>query len=176
MAKAVDQEQAAMAGNQQILAAMQGRDNVGGMGSFASKVRYGNAPRFDPMMEERGGWIAGEARRQDVEMEDVVIEGLAAASQQIPEGNYNPFKELTGEILPSYLERNFSGFLVRKESIKFKVNTDRLLARIKVLKDQLLIGKFVGPKPNPQAMKLWIQALNHEIGDNAFDVCRNVGK
>ena len=163
-----------MAGNQQIPEPR--RDNVGGMESFASKVRFGNAPQFDPMMEERGGWITGEAQRQDVEMEDVVIEGLAATSQQISEGNHNPFKKLIGETLPSYLERSFSGFLVKKESIKFKVNTDKLLARIEVLKEQLLIGKFVGPKPNPHAMKLWIQTLNHEIGDNALSVCRNVGK
>ena len=33
----------------------------GEMESFASKVQFGNASRFDPMMEERGGWIAGEA-------------------------------------------------------------------------------------------------------------------
>ena len=50
------------------------------MESFATKVRYGCAPRFDPMMEEKGGWIAGEARRTDVEMEDAVIEGMAEAS------------------------------------------------------------------------------------------------
>ena len=42
------------------------------MVSFASKVRYGNAPRFDPMMEVRGGWIIGEAQRHDIEMEDAV--------------------------------------------------------------------------------------------------------
>lgn len=48
------------------------------MESFAAKVQYGYVPRFDPMMEERGGWISGETRRQDVEMEDAVIEGLAA--------------------------------------------------------------------------------------------------
>ena len=88
----------------------------------------------------------------------------------------NPFKRHIGEILPTNLERSFSGFLVRKEAIKFTVNTNKLLARIDVLKDQLLIGKFVGPKPSPHAMKLWIQALNHEIGENALWLCRNVGK
>ena len=51
-----------------------------------------------------------------------------------------------------------------------------LLARIDVLKDQLLIGKFAGPKPSPQGMKLWIQALNHELRGSALSLCRNVGK
>ena len=146
------------------------------MESFASKVWYGYAPRFDPMMEERGGWIAGEAQRQDIEMKDAVIEGLAEASHQTFGGDLNPFKGHSGEILPSNFERSFSGFLVRIEAIQFKVNTEMLLARIEELKDQLLIGKFVGSKPSPQAMKLWIQALNQELRGNALSLCRNVGK
>ena len=77
--------------------------NKGEMESFASKVRYGNASRFDPMMEERGGWIAGEASHQDIEMEDAMIEGLAEASHQILGGDLNPFKGHSGEILPSNL-------------------------------------------------------------------------
>ena len=148
----------------------------GKMESFASKVRYGNASRFDPMMEERGGWIAGEAPRHDIKMEDAVIEGLVEASQRIEGGDFNPFKGHSGEILPSNLERSFSGFLVKIEAIQFKVNTEKFLARIEVLKDQLLIGKFVGPKPPPQAMKLWSQALNLELRGTALSLCRNVGK
>ena len=65
---------------------------------------------------------------------------------------------------------------MRKEAIKFTINTQKLLARIDVLKDQLLIGKFVGPKPSPHAKKLWIQAANQELGENALSLCRNVGK
>lgn len=91
-------------------------------------------------------------------------------------GELNPFKGHNGEILPTNLERSFSGFLVRKEAIKFKVNTKKLLARIEELKDQLLIGKFVGPKPPPQAMNLWIQALNRELRGSALSLCRNVRK
>ena len=146
------------------------------MESFATKVRYGCAPRFDPMMEEKGGWIAGEARRTDVEMEDAVVEGMAEASQQSRGGDFNPFKGQNGEILPSNLERSFSGFLVRKDAIKFKVNYEKLLARIAMLKDQLLIGKFVGPKPLPQEMRMWIQALNQELGESGLAFYRNVGK
>lgn len=66
-----------MAGNETIAGASRSTDKLGDMESFAAKVRFGNTMRFDPMMEERGGWIAGEAPRQDIEMEDMVIEGLA---------------------------------------------------------------------------------------------------
>ena len=159
-----------------IMGAIRSTVNPGDMESFATKVRFGNTPCFDPMMKERGGWIVGEAPRQDIEMEDAVIEGLAESRHQNSRGNLNPFKGHSGEILPTNLEISFSGFLMRKEVIKFKVNTEMLLARIDVLKDQLLIGKFVGPKPSPQTMKLWIQALNHELRGNALSLCRNVGK
>ena len=148
----------------------------GEMESFASKVRHGSGIRFDPIMEEKGGWIAGEAQRQDVEMSDAVIEILAEASHWIEGEDPNPFKGYHGEVLPSNLERSFSGFLVRKDAIKFKVNTEKLLARIAELKDQLLICKFVGPKPPPHAMKMWIEALNQELRGSSLTFCRNVGK
>ena len=128
------------------------------------------------LASQRGGWIAGEGTRQDIEMEDEVIKRLAEASHQSPGGDLNPFKGHSGEIFPSNMERSFSGFLVKKEAIQFKVNIEMLLARINVLKDQLLIGKFVGPKPSSQAMKLSIQALNQELSGNALSLCRNVGK
>lgn len=115
------------------------------------------------MMEEKGGWIAGEEQRQDVVMENAAIEGLAEASQPIGGGDLNPFKEQNGEILPPNMERSFSGFLVRKDAMKFRVNTQKLLARIEMLKDQMLIGQFIGPKPSPQEMRLWIQCLNQEL-------------
>ena len=105
-----------------------------------------------------------------------MIEGLAEASHQISGGDLNPFKGHSGEILPSNLERSFSEFLIRTEANQFKVNKEMLLARIEELKDQLLIGKFVGSKPSPQAMKLWIQALNQKLRGNALSLCRNVGK
>lgn len=111
-------------------------------------------------MEEKEGWILGVAQRHNIKMEDAVIEGLAEASQQIVQGDFNPFKGHNGENLPSNLERSFSGFLVRKDAIKLKVNTEMLFARIERLKDQLFFGKFVGPKPLLQAMRLWIQSLN----------------
>ena len=146
------------------------------METFAAKVRYGAGTRFDPMMEERAGWIAGESHRQDAEMPDVVIEVLANANHWIDGEDPNPFKGYQGEVLPSNLERSFIGFLVRKYAIKFQVNTEKLLARIAELKDQLLICKSVGPKPPPHAMRLWIQALNQELRGSTLSFCRNVGK
>ena len=86
------------------------------------------------------------------------------------------FSVIWYKILSSNLERSFSGFLVRKDAVKFKINTEMLLARITLLKDQLLIGKFVGPKPPPQAMRLWIQTLNQELRGSQLMFCKNVGK
>jgi hypothetical protein len=32
------------------------------METFAEIVRYGSGSRFDPMLQERGGWISGDAQ------------------------------------------------------------------------------------------------------------------
>lgn len=53
-----------------------------------------------------------------------------------------------------------------------EVNLQKLIERIALLKDQLLITKFVGPKPLIQHMKLWIQALNKELRGNSLTLCR----
>lgn len=50
------------------------------MKTFVAEVRYGNGPRFSLMLEERGGWIFGEAQKLDVKMTDAVIEGMAEAN------------------------------------------------------------------------------------------------
>ena len=80
------------------------------------------------MLEERGGWVAGEGPKGDTVMLEAVIEVLAKASKQIPGDQLNPFKEQVGEIPPGNLERNFGGFLVRKDAITFKVDTEMLNA------------------------------------------------
>ena len=146
------------------------------MESFAAKVRYGSGTRFDPMMEEKGGWIVGETRGRDEDMPDAVIEILAEANQRLMGEEPNPFKGHHGEVLPPNLDISFNGFLVRKDALKFKVDTEKMLARIAELKDQLLICKFVGPKPPPHIMKMWIQALHQELRGNTLSFCRNVGK
>lgn len=146
------------------------------METFATKVRYGGEPRFDPMLEERGGWATGEGPKGDAVMTEAVIEVLAEASQQISGDQLNPFKEQAGEVLPGNMERNFSGFLVRKDAITFKVDTGMLNARIALLKEQLLIAKFLGPKPPPQDLVKWITALNQELRGSEVAFCMNVGK
>ena len=145
------------------------------METFAKKIRHGSGPRFDPLLEERGRWIAGEAQKHDIEMADDVIGVMAQANQQIV-GDFNPFIEQFGEILPPNLERNFSGFFMRKNAIVFKVNPDKLAARIAILKEQLLIAKFVGPKPTSQEMEMWLITLNLELRGSTLTLCRNVGK
>lgn len=66
--------------------------------------------------------------------------------------------------------------MVRKDVITFKVDVPKLLARMALLKDQILIAKFVGPRPHPQDMRRWLQALNHEFRGCMLTSCRNVGK
>lgn len=151
------------------------KGHAASMETFAAKVRYGSGPIFDQLLEERGGWIAGEAQKHDTEMADIVIEVMAAISQPIV-GDLNPFKEKVGEILPSNIERNFSGFLMRKDVVVFKVNPNKLAARIALLKDQLLIAKFVGPKPTFQEMEMWMKTLNQELRGSTLSLSKNVGK
>lgn len=81
----------------------------------------------------------------DTKMLDVVIGVMAKANQQIKGEELNSFKDKIGEILSSNLERNFSGFFVRKYVILFGVNSQKFLAHIVVLKKHLVIAKFVGP-------------------------------
>jgi hypothetical protein len=122
------------------------------------------------MLKEKRGWVAGEDPKRDEEMAEVVIEVLAKASNLVHEGHLNPFKQQVGEILPTkFMERNFSDFLVRKDDITFKVDPMKVSARIALLKEQLVIAKFVGPKPTPQDMeRSKPQALNQKLGDSVL--------
>lgn len=136
----------------------------------------GGGQRFDPMLAEKGGWVAGKDPKRDVEMAETVFEVLVEASNHVHEGHLNPFKEQIGDLFPTNLERNFSGFLVRKDAIIFKVDLMKVSARIALLKEQLLIAKFVGPKPTLQDMERWLRALNQNLGDCGLSFCMNVGK
>lgn len=91
---------------------------------------------------------------------NMVIKGMAEASKQIAEEEPNPFKEQYGEILPKDVEKNCSGYFVRENLIPYKVNGEKLVAQIAQLKDQILIGKFMGQKPYPCEMESWLQTLN----------------
>ena len=108
-------------------------------------------------------------------MADVVIDVMAETSQQIVR-DLNPFKEQFGEILPPNLKMNSSGFFMRKDAIVFKVNPDKLAARIAIFKEHLLIAKFVGPKPTSQEMEMWLETLNLELRGSTLALCINVGK
>lgn len=146
------------------------------METFADKVRSGGGTRFDPMLEEKGGWISGEAPKHDEEMVDAVIGVMEEASQGPLKGDLNPFRAQSGEILPSNLERNFSGFLVRKEAVFFKVDSNKLHARIALLRNEVVIAKFLGAKPNPHALVMWLKTLNQELKGKHLEFYRNVGK
>lgn len=69
-------------------------------------------PRFDPMMEEKKGWIVGEAPWQDNEMAEAIMQVMEEASNQQVGGEINPFKAMTREVLLLDVERNFCGFMV----------------------------------------------------------------
>ena len=96
-------------------------------------------------------------------MTNVVIEILAKASQYTSEGDPNPFCAHIGEALSKDVERKFSGFLVRTCAIYFKVNYQKIISRIALLKDRLLIAMFVGLKPFPQDMESWLKVRIHEL-------------
>lgn len=51
------------------------------METFVAKVKYMSGPRFDPLLEENGGWISGEAPAANVEMMEVVIESMAHSNK-----------------------------------------------------------------------------------------------
>lgn len=77
---------------------------------------------------------------------------------------------------PPNVRRNFSGFLVRKEAVIAKVDPQKLLLRIAILGEQLLIASLQGPKPNPINFEIQIQMLNKELKGNSLSFCKNVGK
>lgn len=60
------------------------------METFVEKVCFGSGPHFNSILEERGRWISGEARRHDMEMVDSITNFLADASQAMSEDALNP--------------------------------------------------------------------------------------
>lgn len=146
------------------------------METFASKVREGRGSRFDPMLEEGKGWNVGEVVGRDVEVMKKVIKAMAESNKQTPEEELNPFKGNHGEIPPKNVERNFNGFRIRKNVVPFKVNSEKLVAHIALLKEHIVIAKFLGPKPTPQILEKWLETLNQAIGGCALTLNRNVGR
>lgn len=103
------------------------------METFASKVRHGRGPRFYQMLEEKRGWIVGKMSMPYEKMLEVVREGMAQGSKQASNGRLNPFQEQLVEILPQ--DRNYSRFVIRKNAILYKVDKEKLVNRIALLKD-----------------------------------------
>lgn len=56
------------------------------------------------------------------------------------------------------------------------MDSNKLQARIAVLKNEVLIAKFLGSKPNPHALEMWLKALNLDLKRKPLAFCRNVGK
>lgn len=126
------------------------------------------------MLEDKGWWIVGEILRQDEDMAEVVIKYMANASQGKSNDVLNRFRIQYGEMLPLNMERTFSRLMVRKEAVAFKVDSQKLLTLIALLREQLLITKFVGPKPNAQTLENWFQTLNHKLEGNPLYFWINV--
>lgn len=126
------------------------------------------------MLEDKGWWIVGETLRQDEDMAEVVIKYMANASQGKSNDVLNRFRIQYGEMLPLNMERTFSRLMVRKEAVAFKVDSQKLLTLIALLREQLLITKFVGPKPNAQTLENWFQTLNHKLEGNPLYFWINV--
>lgn len=88
---------------------------------LVAKVKYGNGLRFHPLLEEKVGWIYGEAPMLSVEMMKVVIKNMTQGNKQGAEGTLNLFRERPREILSKDAKRNYSGLLVRKMQSRSKL-------------------------------------------------------
>lgn len=80
---------------------------------------------------------------------------LVEENRQASKHTLNLFYAKIGEILPSNVETIWSN--IRKDAIPFKVDSHKLIACIALLKEQLLIARFVGKKPNPQGLGFWFK-------------------
>jgi hypothetical protein len=139
------------------------------METFVDMVRHGGGAQFNPLFEEKGGWIVWEGPKCVTRMMDALMEPTHL-------GRHQPLQGSSGWEPYIHCRSNFSGFFVRKDHVLFKLNTEKLLACIVTLKDELVIAKFAVPKPSPQALQSWIQTLNRELRGITLTLCKNVGK
>lgn len=107
---------------------------------------------------------------------EVVIESMVEGSRQVEEGRLNPFKEQLGETLPKDVERNYNNFFIRKNAILFKVDSEKLVNRIALLKDHILIARFMGTKPDQKALNSWFLDLNKKLREGSLTLSRNARK
>lgn len=116
--------------------------------------------RFDMIMGESRGWIHISTPMSNVNPK-ATHHKVIVVIQELPSScKISPFKSFPSEILPLGVERNFNGFLVKTHARSVTIDGDKLKDRIKTLKGELLIGKFVEPQPSQLAFKAWLQALN----------------
>ena len=59
-------------------------------------------------------------------------------------------------------------FLVRKEVVPFRVDSQNLITHSALMKEKPFITKFVGYKLPAQELGFWLQTLNHELGGEFF--------
>lgn len=83
--------------------------------------------------------------------------------------NINAFKAPEG--VRSLLKENLVDFLWERIPLHLK-----LFAHIALLKEQLLIAKFVGPKPTPHALEAMVETLHQDLNGCHLIMCMNVGK
>lgn len=100
---------------------------------------------------------------QDAEMIMAVMENMAQIYKETTKDAFNSFKEQPGEIFPMNIKMNYIGFLVKKNAILFKVYSEKLVACIMLMKEQMFIAKFMGMKPTPHYMENWPQTLNKNL-------------
>lgn len=73
------------------------------MESFVDKVNVGEGARFDPMLEEKGGWVSREAPKRKLKMVDAIIWVMADSSQSGFEDGLNPFRAQFDEKIPLHV-------------------------------------------------------------------------
>lgn len=145
-----------------------------GSTSYADKVRgLIPATRFDPMIDEAGGY-----REQDVEMKqaDAELTVQTVLTEQIPEvGNLHPIKASPGEKLPDGYSRSYAGFLLRDTNRVVSVNQDIVRQEMEYLATHAAIGCFVEGRPSQNEMPAWINSLQSKVRGQLI-LGRNLGK
>lgn len=96
----------------------------------------------------------------NMDMTYAVIEGKEGIDKMLRTSKLYPFRCQFGEMLPSNVEMNLSGVLVSKDVILYKVDIGQFLVCTELLKDQLLIAKFINSEARPHIMEIWLKALN----------------
>ena len=123
------------------------RDQIKGsseamMESFAAKVRFGGGLQFDPLLEGKGGWIAGEAQRHDVETKSwrrQETKSLMAIQIRLEAKVVRSFPHTQKEVL---VGSQYGGMPI----IKFKVNSEKFACAHCIVKGSTIDRIICGPQ------------------------------